>query len=154
MTSKNKQPIPFEKSFASHACIKFWSNKNDLDPKNVPISSHSFYIFECSCGHEIVKSPNGIKKNLGCPYCSIPQQKRCKGKECAHCLKTSFFPHEKSQYWSPKNEMNPEDVSGSSHTLSPSFLQSMIRNINSFIYYFSFDEFFGRFIIPCKYYMI
>ena len=66
-----------EKSFASHEKAKFWSNKNELIPRNIFKSASNKYIFNCICGHDFEASPNNInaKNNKWCPYCCIPCHK-------------------------------------------------------------------------------
>ena len=111
------KPKRGELKFSENINSRYWSPKNKLKPENIAYSSHIQFLFDCPCGHEIVRAPNKLKTTLGCPYCSIPQQKRCLGEECESCLKTSFFTHENSQYWSSKNICKPSDISGWSHNM-------------------------------------
>src|SRR5437868_9257840 len=55
--------IPYEKSFASHDKAKYWSDKNELKPFQVYLSTHTKFLFDCPCGHEILMSPNDITDN-------------------------------------------------------------------------------------------
>jgi len=50
--------LPFNKSIASHEKAKYWSNKNELTALEVKAHSNKKYLFDCPCGHEILKSPN------------------------------------------------------------------------------------------------
>jgi very-short-patch-repair endonuclease len=103
--------IPFEKSFASNEKAKYWSNKNELTPRQVFNSSGKKYIFKCDkCSHEFTSSLDKIKIGRWCPYCCIPQKKLCGSKDCLDCFEKSFASHEKATYWSDKNELKPEFV--------------------------------------------
>ena len=45
---KKKKNIPsYEESFASHEKAQYWSDKNELKPKQVMKGSHKKYIFDC-----------------------------------------------------------------------------------------------------------
>jgi very-short-patch-repair endonuclease len=103
--------IPFEKSFASCEKSQFWSDKNDLKPEQVYKVTAKKYLFNCHiCNHEFLQNPSHIKSGRWCPYCCIPQKKLCGVKECDTCFEKSFASHEKSVYWSLKNEQTPEFV--------------------------------------------
>ncbi len=106
--------IPFEKSFASHEKAIYWSNKNNVLPKDVYKSSHNKYIFDCPCGHEFKSILSNILNNSWCPYCSNPSQKLCNNEECKSCFEKSFASHEKSKFWSDKNQIKPRKVLKSS----------------------------------------
>jgi len=107
----------FELSFASYEKAKFWSNKNELKPRQVFKSSHKKFIFDCDkCDHEFEMSLNGASdknRNRWCQYCS--NQKLCNDDECKDCLNKSFKSNEKSKFWSDKNELKPRQVFKSSH---------------------------------------
>jgi very-short-patch-repair endonuclease len=100
----------FEKSFASHEKAKFWSNKNELKPRQVSRGSEKKIIFNCNiCNHEFEQIPYSItSKNGWCSYCA--NQKICLNKECNICFEKSFASYEKSKYWSIKNHVNPRHV--------------------------------------------
>jgi len=103
--------IPFEKSFASHEKSKYWSSKNDLKPEQVKISdTKNKYYFECDkCNHEFLTTVNPIvKQGTWCPYCA--NLKLCDKNDCSLCYDKSFASHEKSKYWSSKNELTPRKV--------------------------------------------
>ena len=103
--------IPFEKSFASNDKSKYWSEKNELKPDQVYKVSAKKYLFNCpNCKHEFLQNPSHIKSGRWCPYCCIPQKKLCCKKDCKFCFDKSFASHEKSKYWSVKNELKPEFV--------------------------------------------
>jgi very-short-patch-repair endonuclease len=101
----------FEKSFASHEKSKYWSSKNDVTPRQVFKGTAKKYLFKCNtCNHEFINDPSHISNGRWCPYCCVPQKKLCGSKECCDCYNKSFASHEKSVYWSDKNELKPEFV--------------------------------------------
>jgi very-short-patch-repair endonuclease len=103
--------IPFEKSFASCEKSKYWSNKNELTPRQVFKVTAKKYLFNCDkCKHEFINNPSHVSNGRWCPYCCIPQKQLCGSKDCKDCFEKSFASHEKSKYWSLKNELKPEFV--------------------------------------------
>jgi very-short-patch-repair endonuclease len=100
----------FNKSFASHEKSKYWSNKNELMPRQVFKSSSKKYIFDCIvCYHSFESVLSNItSKDCWCSYCSNRQL--CECGDCVSCFDKSFASHEKSQYWSNKNELMPRQV--------------------------------------------
>jgi very-short-patch-repair endonuclease len=101
--------IPYEKSFASHEKAQYWSDKNDLKPDEVFKSSARKYIFDCNnCNHEFISRLDNIINNKWCGYCA--NQKLCENINCNICFEKSFASHEKAQYWSNKNELQPTQV--------------------------------------------
>ena len=59
----------FNKSFASHEKAKYWSDKNDLQPRYVFKGSNTKYIFTCKKKHIFIKSVSSINQGSWCPYC-------------------------------------------------------------------------------------
>ena len=111
LCKNNECKICFEKSFASHEKSAFWSNKNDLIPRQVFKVSAKKYLFKCeTCNHEFINNPSHVSNGRWCPYCCIPQKQLCGIKECIDCYNKSFASHEKAKYWSNKNELKPEFV--------------------------------------------
>ena len=101
------------KSFASHDKAKYWSNKNELKPRNVFLNSNVDYIFNCDkCNHDFECKLNNIIKNRWCPYCV--NQKLCDKEDCKECYNKSFASHEKAKYWSNENKIEPRYVFKSS----------------------------------------
>ncbi len=100
----------YEKSFASNDKAKFWSDKNEMKPRNICKSSNNSYFFECECGHEIEQQLSRITSDSWCGYCSKPPQKLCDYSECENCFNKSFASNDKAKYWSNKNEVKPRDV--------------------------------------------
>ncbi len=39
--------LPFERSFASHIKSQYWSDKNEIKPRDVCKSSNKKYLFDC-----------------------------------------------------------------------------------------------------------
>jgi very-short-patch-repair endonuclease len=102
--------IPFEKSFASCEKSKYWSSNNELKPEQVYKVSAKKYYFDCDkCDHMFYMSLSHISgRNSWCPYCC--NKKLCGSKDCIPCFEKSFASHEKSLFWSDKNELKPEFV--------------------------------------------
>lgn len=107
----NNCKICFDKSFASHEKSKYWSSKNDVTPRHVFKVTAKKYLFKCNtCNHEFINNPSHVSNGRWCPYCCVPQKQLCGSKECSDCYNKSFASHEKSVYWSDKNEVKPEFV--------------------------------------------
>jgi very-short-patch-repair endonuclease len=100
----------FEKSFASHEKSIYWSEKNNIKPRQVFKFSHKKYLFNCACGHEFEGILSNISNGVWCPYCCNPSQKLCNDENCKKCFEKSFASHEKSIYWSQKNNIEPRQV--------------------------------------------
>ena len=103
----------FEKSFASSDKVKYWSDKNLFNPRNVFKVTGKKYWFNCQCGHVFECGLDCVKIGNWCPYCS--NQKLCELTTCHQCFKKSFASSDKVKYWSDKNENSPRDVFKSSH---------------------------------------
>jgi len=58
--SKSKKKMPFERSFASHPKSKYWSDKNDVLPRNVFKSARKKYKFNCPNCDEIYEANRHI----------------------------------------------------------------------------------------------
>ena len=98
-------------TFDSHPKSKFWSNRNSIKPCDIALNSHKKFWFDCECGHDFESNLVNINKgNNWCPYCSKHAIKLCDNKECSNCFEKSFASHEKSKYWSNKNELTPRQV--------------------------------------------
>jgi very-short-patch-repair endonuclease len=100
--------ISYEKSFASHDKSKYWSDKNELKPDDILLNNRNKYWFNCDCGHEFYQALNTTIKGAWCPYCS--RHKICGKCECIKCFNKSFASHEKSKFWSDKNDLKPIQV--------------------------------------------
>ena len=86
----------FNNSFASHEKSKYWSNENQLNPRQVFKSAdRKKYKFNCDCGHKIEMNLKGIStKGRWCSYCA--HQKLCEDDSCLMCFDNSFKSIEKS----------------------------------------------------------
>jgi len=104
----------FNKSFVSNNKSKYWSNKNELKPRQVFKSSSKQFLFDCECGHEFPLILNDCNSGNWCSYCSNPPKKLCDNNYCDKCFEKSFASHEKSKYWSNKNELKPRQIFKSS----------------------------------------
>ena len=108
---KNKDCIIcFNKSFASHEKVQYWSDKNELKPYEISLNSHEKFLFNCKCGHILEQKLSHITRGSWCPYCCNPPIKLCEDKECKKCFEKSFASHQKAKYWSNKNELYPRQV--------------------------------------------
>jgi very-short-patch-repair endonuclease len=59
----------FEKSFASHKNVKYWSNKNKENPRNIFLNCNNKFIFNCAKGHEYKQILYSVSIGAGCSYC-------------------------------------------------------------------------------------
>jgi hypothetical protein len=59
-------------------------------PNQVHKSSDKKFIFDCPCGHEIIKTPRCVTKGIWCSYCCTPTQTLCEDVKCNHCFERSF----------------------------------------------------------------
>ena len=104
----------FNKSFASHKKSEYWSKQNKLNQRDVFKSSNKKYIFDCRfCNHEFNIALNSVTAGKWCSFCA--NRKLCNNLDCNLCFNKSFACHEKSEYWSKQNELNPRDVFKSSN---------------------------------------
>jgi very-short-patch-repair endonuclease len=95
--------------FSEHPKSKFWSEKNEKKPNEVKLNSHKKIWFDCECGHQFESSLLNINQaNNWCPYCT--NKKLCEDVNCQMCFNNSFASHEKSKYWSNKNQLKPRQV--------------------------------------------
>jgi very-short-patch-repair endonuclease len=84
-----------------------------LKPRDVFKSSGHKYWFDCNlCTHTNNISLGNIVGGKWCPYCA--HQTICDSIDCQFCFNNSFASHEKSIFWSSKNELKPRDVFKSS----------------------------------------
>jgi very-short-patch-repair endonuclease len=93
--------ICFYHSFAYHPKAKYWSNKNDLKPRQVASSSGKLIWFNCpDCKHDFDIKLTNVQSGNWCEYCT--SQKICKEK-CDACFEKSFASVEYSINWDPNN---------------------------------------------------
>ncbi len=99
----------FENSFASHPKSQYWSDKNNDIPRNIFKGSDKKCVFNCDvCNHAFEARLYNIKDGKWCPYCA--NLKICYNNNCLLCFEKSFASHEKSQYWSDKNNDIPRNI--------------------------------------------
>jgi very-short-patch-repair endonuclease len=106
----------FEKSFATNEKSQFWSSKNDhITPRQLFKSSDNKCWFDCTvCKHSFDMKLNSVMSGNWCSYCS--NRKLCNDTGCNTCFERSFASHEKSQFWSSKNDdITPRQVFKSSN---------------------------------------
>jgi very-short-patch-repair endonuclease len=102
--------ICFNKSLASHEKVKYFSSKNNIDPRYLFLSSTTNkYWFNCDkCPHDFDIILSSIKRGNWCPYCA--NQKLCTNLNCKFCFYKSFASSDKARYWSVKNDKTPREV--------------------------------------------
>src|SRR5436853_144819 len=102
----------FNRSFASHEKAHCWSYKNDFLPREVFLGSDKKAWLNCNkCEHDFEGKLENISiHGSWCPYCCDPAKKLCEDENCIQCFEKSFASHEKSKYWSVKNELTPREV--------------------------------------------
>lgn len=105
----DKCKICFEKSFASHEKVIYWSKNNQLTPRNVFKKTDKKYFFDCpTCKHDFDISLDNLARGKWCGYCN--NSKLCSSDKCNICLEKSFASHDKVIFWSTKNKENPRNV--------------------------------------------
>jgi hypothetical protein len=100
----------FEKSFSNHALSNYWSEKNNILPRNVLRGKDKKFLFDCECGHEFYIKLSHILEHKWCSYCSNPPKKLCEDDDCESCFNKSFASHKNVQNWSVENILNPRQV--------------------------------------------
>jgi len=104
----------FQKSFASHILSKFWSDKNELKPRQIFKSTGKKYYLKCeTCHHDVFVSLNWLtntkeNRQTFCGYCG--KSSLCDDENCEHCFKRSFASLPVSTNWSDKNDKTPRQV--------------------------------------------
>lgn len=100
----------FERSFASHEKAKYWSDTNEVNPRQMAKGSDKAFNFLCDCGHIFKKQLCSITGNLAlwCPYCA--NQKLCDKEDCDTCFNRSFASSEFVLFFSEKNIVKPRQV--------------------------------------------
>lgn len=98
--------ICFKKSFASDDNIKYWSEKNIENPRNIFKGTNTKYWFFCNdCSHHFkisLSSITGTRKRW-CHYCSV--DKLCEDESCNICFNKSFASDNYAKYI--VNNINP-----------------------------------------------
>ena len=105
----------FNKSFASHEKSKYWSDENETIPRQTFKLCRKKCWFNCDkCKHSFEQYLNHVNNGSWCPYCA--NKKMCYDVDCIDCFNKSFDSHEKSKYWSDKNETSPRNIFKVSYT--------------------------------------
>lgn len=105
----------WNRSFASSNKAQMWSDKNKVKHREVCLSSHEKYLFDCNvCNHEIEHSPDSIKSGRWCGICN--NKILCSDNNCELCKNKSFLSSDKAIYWSKNNTVIPREIFRSSHT--------------------------------------
>ena len=108
--------VCFWKSVACHPKAKFWSERNEKQPRQVFKGSAFPAWFDCQdCHHQFETKVNRLFENIWCPYCCTPPQKLCDDPKCQSCFEKSFASHPRAQYWSEQNKISPRQVFKHSH---------------------------------------
>jgi len=97
----------FTNSFASHIKSCFWSDENELTPRQVfNCADRKNYIFNCNkCEHKLYLNLKNISsKSHWCSYCS--HQKLCENNDCEMCFNNSFASVERCIFLNDKS-INP-----------------------------------------------
>ena len=100
----------FVNSFASHEKSNYWSNENELIPRQVfRGTDRKKFKFKCDkCVHSFEMILKEISsQGHWCSYCS--HQKLCENKDCNMCWNNSFASVERSDYLHDKN-INPRTL--------------------------------------------
>jgi hypothetical protein len=100
----------FNNSFASHPKSIYWSNENDVTPREIFISmDKKKFIFNCDkCNHKLFITAKDISsKGHWCSYCS--HQKLCDNFDCQMCFNSSFASVDKCKYLNDKT-INPRNL--------------------------------------------
>lgn len=108
--------VCYDASFASEDKADFWSDKNKINPRDVPKSTDKKFWFDCG-SHEFESSLSHITIGSWCPYpcCSQGFKKLCNEEHCKICYNASFASSDKAQYWSYElnNGVKPRDITKS-----------------------------------------
>lgn len=99
----------FNNSFASHPKAIYWSNENELTPRQVfKNADRKKFKFNCICGHKLDVNLKALnQENKWCKYCA--HQELCED-NCEMCFNNSFASVERSKYWSNENNLIPRQV--------------------------------------------
>ena len=69
----------FDKSFASSNKAKYWSKKNEKNPRDVTISTKKKFYFDCGeCKHSFQSQLTHITGGSWCPYCKKKTEAKMK----------------------------------------------------------------------------
>lgn len=98
-----------EKSFALHPKAKYWSDRNELTPRQVHKNSEIKVWFDCDeCSHEFYMCVKSVSNGHWCNFCG--SKELCEDVNCETCFKKSFASHPLSDSWSYRNSKSPRQV--------------------------------------------
>ena len=99
----------FDNSFASHPKCIYWSDENEITPRQVfRGADRKKFNFNCDCGHKLEMVLKQISsQGHWCSYCS--HQKLCESTDCNMCFNNSFASIERSKYLHDKT-INPRSL--------------------------------------------
>lgn len=116
----------FNRSFASFKGLtKLNKNKidclvEDINPRQIAISSQKKYKFNCdNCSHIFESKLGNITVlNRWCPYCCINNSKLCNDLDCQYCFNKSFASfkgltisnNKILDLWNSENKIKPRDI--------------------------------------------
>lgn len=87
----NDCDLCYQKSFASSDKSKYWSKKNNINPRDIFKFSKVKYWFNWDCGHETFETPHKLRKTKSinncrkCDYCPSCQLWLTNGYLCEYC---------------------------------------------------------------------
>jgi hypothetical protein len=76
LCDNNKCNFCKNRSFRSHPRVKFFSKKNNINPRDIHKGTQKKYYFECEEGHEFMTSPHSILEGYWCPKCMYKTEKK------------------------------------------------------------------------------
>jgi len=93
-------------SFASEEKADYWNyTLNTKKPRGIRKFSDEYCWVNCNfCHHTFNAQLKTITKGQWCPFCCLPPKQLCSEEDCKECYEKRFTRHEKSKYWSSKNE--------------------------------------------------
>lgn len=113
------------RSFHGHEKAQYWSNKNTVKPHQLFRKEQAKYLFDCPCGHEILKSIRDISFcGTWCPYCAGAGSHSllCENNDCKPCHNRSFASVPRSKHLHPDCEINPRMTFKGSGTIKCKFI--------------------------------
>jgi len=98
----------YEKSFASHKKMKYWSLKNEITPRDVFLHSDTSHFFNCNkCNREFTSRPGDISRGRWCPFCKNKTEQKLynflanKYPSAIHCFKADWCLNKKTGQYLP-----------------------------------------------------
>ena len=118
LCDNEKCKMCFNNSFASNEKSKYWSSRNDTQPRYISKCNSKKCWFDCpKCQHTFASTLNHVTSDeRWCPYCE--NKKLCNNDKCMICFNNSFASYdiEKVKCWSAINNIEPRYVIKCSNT--------------------------------------